>query len=276
MPIYRSSLIFAVTTQPVNPIKAFARSGGWSEGFWSTFNPSGSTQLNQIANLRAAMLPAQVSVTGFRVAVFNIDGNRLQPAGTSAGKFLFPGATRYSVDVPQAGLEMSFPAVGAPNNARPVLRGLPDEVVVNGEYSPDPTFSAAFNRYVTALNVNGFGFVGRDLASASARVLAITAGVVNLSQVLAGVAIGDFLRFHRVTNTLGRPISGAFLVTNIAGQQYTLSGLGANAVIVPSGTARKDTLSFFAYAPGTFGSVVVKKIGRPSRGYRGRRSKMPA
>ncbi len=276
MALYRTSWLFDFTTDAARPTVASDRSGGWSEGVWSTFITPGTDAFNVVSQFRASMLPRAASIVGYRVQQYTSLGNRLQPGGASAGKLNLPGSPAYTLDVAQAGLEYSFPAVGAPNSSRGVIRGLPYEVITSGEWDPSVAFTSYMAGFLLNLQTGGFGFVGRDLSQQSAKVLAITAGVVNLSQVLPGAAIGDYLRFHRVYDVNRKPISGAFLITNIAGQQYTCSGLTGLSVLVPSGTARKDAIAFYLFGAGTTGALVVKKVGRPFRGYRGRRSKRPA
>ena len=177
------------------------------------------------------------------------------------------------MDVPQAGLELSIPSTLFTNVSRSIMRGLPDEVVINGEYAPSPVFSRYLTQYLGSLGNTVWGFVGRDLTQPSAKVVGIAAGVITLSQVLAGVAVGDYLRLNKVYDVSRESVRGAFQITAIAGANYTCVGLKDTTVTSISGTARKDTLVKFNYAIGTFGRVVVRKIGRPFSGYRGRRSK---
>jgi hypothetical protein len=121
-----------------------------------------------------------------------------------------------------------------------------------------------------------FGFIGRDLAQASVRVLKIAVNLITLEAIPGtGLAIGDFIRLHRVFDDNNLPVKGAFVVTAIAANIITVQGLNAT-VTEPSGTLRRDLLTFFNYGAIAPIRAVVKKVGRPFEQYRGRRSKTRA
>jgi hypothetical protein len=287
MPIYRYSMVLAVTTVPQDPAYAIAHSGGWSEGHWSAaLLPTAI--VNAICLARAACLPAQCSVVGYKQAVYSVSGNKLTPQGTSTVKKLFAGNKTYSVDVPQAGLRMSATSAGVPNAGNFTMRGTPDEVIVNGEFNGSAPYgrllgtrpqiglgnAGLLQGYAGALINNATGFLGRNLTLPARKVQKIAAGVVTLDNVAGIVAGTDFLIFKRVRDANGDPVSGSFLVTNIAGNLVTLQGLNVNtAVNVPSGTARVDQVSFYPYSTINLNRAVVKKIGLPTERYRGRRSR---
>jgi hypothetical protein len=275
MIVYKISLLIQVTTDPLNRVWATPHSGGWSEGVWSLGLPDFSSGggAYRWAAARANVLPFESAIVGYRISVYNLASNKLTPAGTSAGKLLFPGTVAYTQGNPQAGLELGWPANAGPNSSRIVLRGLPDEVIVKGEFSGDATFRAAITRMTTALNNIGPGWVGRDLGQPSATVNMIAGTTVTLSQVLGGLAVGDFLRFRKVRADSGAPIKGSFLVTAIVGLTVVLQGYTGGNVTKPNGTARKDVVTFILGGTPTIGRAVVKKIGRPFESYRGRRSK---
>lgn len=111
----RYELIMQVTTAPANPTAATQRTGGWSEGFWSSSgytNPAVALMI--YAQLRSNLLPKTAAVVGWRSAGYTISGNKLLPQGTSGGKFFVPGFGGWTVDVPQAALEI-FRKCGGPH-----------------------------------------------------------------------------------------------------------------------------------------------------------------
>src|SRR5579864_4586178 len=202
MLVYKTSLLMQVITAPADRVYANAHAGGWSEGFWAAFQPlpGNAGSIGRWANARALMLPTQMSIVGYRITVYDLANNKLTPAGTSAGKLIIPGSGFWSAGNPQAGLELGFPALAGPNSSRIVLRGLPDEVIVNGEFSGNPLFRQSLTGYMNVVTNNGWGWVGRDLTQPSAVVNQIAGNVVTLSAVLAGTAVGDFLRFRKCRN----------------------------------------------------------------------------
>ena len=186
MAIYRTSLLFAVTTNPENSVVASAHSGGWSEGFWSSFIAPQQAGWRNLIIYRAALLPSQCSIVGYRVATYNVIGNQLQPAGTASGKMNAPGNAIYTSDVPQAGLEISMSAAGVPNTSRPVLRGIPSQVIERGEWAPDQPFQQFVGQLIQTWITNQYGFVGRQLTQPSVRVNAIAGGVITTTRTACG------------------------------------------------------------------------------------------
>lgn len=274
------TLLFNVTTQATDPTSAIPHTGGWSESWWyrsSAFLTEAGLQ--RFLSARANMLPFGSSIIGVRQGLYTLQGNKILPQGTSVFKSLYGGNQAFANDLPQVALEMSGLAAGAINANRFTLRSIPDSQMANGEYTPSPAFKALVTIFRAHLigNINGglnaFGFVGRDLTRPTSNVHSVAAGVVTLAANIGGVQGTDYLRFHRVKNDQGLPISGAFLITNIAGNVYTVQGLAGQAVTVANGTARIDALSQFDFTQVNPVRAAVKKIGRPSQGYRGRQSK---
>jgi hypothetical protein len=270
----RLSLLFSVTTQAANASLAVPHSGGWSESHWAN-TLSGITQqsIQDLAAARARALSSLASITGYRIQDFTIAGNKLLPNSSSSGRILLPGGSTAGLNMPQDGLSIYMATGGAPNVSRQVLRGMPDDYVVNGEYTPVPGFNQRVLNYIALLVSANWKFVGRDRSVPNARVLAIAGGVVTLAGPVGGLANNSFLRLNRVIDVNGNPVIGTFLITAIAGNLYSVSGLGATSVVRPSGTARIDQIAVFPYSSGRTGRTVVRKIGRPFEQYRGRASK---
>lgn len=274
MALTRLTNILQVTTTPTDLTKARAHTGGWSESFWTTLNPVGfePAWLTQQTK-RALLLPSSAAIVGFRTQQYTIAGNKLLPGGSTSGRQNMPGALGSSADLPQVALMLNAAANGAPNNARMILRGMPDPVMVGGEYQPAPFFSALVTQFCNSMIGFNFGFIGRDLSQASVRVLKIANNVITVDQLPGtGLAVGDFIRFHRVYDSGGNPVKGDYVVSTIAGNDITVAGL-AVVVTKPSGTLRRDLLTYLPFGNLYPVRAVVKKVGRPFEQYRGRRSK---
>lgn len=292
MPIWKTSLIFNVTTDPANKNQAAAHSGGWSEGFW--WIGSGALRADQFlgwAQMRAALLPPEVTITGYRQQAYTLNGNRLLPGGTSLGKFNVPGGYSTNIDLPQAALELSFGLFNVTNTVRQRLTAIPDDCVTNGEYQPTRRFTNALTAYtnyclgvVPGVLRDGqtvpFGGIIRDLTQPAVRVQSITAaGVLTTNQNLLAVANTSYIIMHRVYDDNGNPYKGSYLVIAVANPavgvyQYTLQQAPPQSVLKPSGTCRIDVLTQALFISANVGRIVARKIGRPSAGYRGRRSKV--
>lgn len=270
----RISLIFKLTTEAAQAADASARTGGWSEGFWAPVDvPAGAASLLPLYEARRAFLPKQASIIGVRCAKYTIEGNKLLPNGTSAAKFQKPGNAQYNCDIPQMNLDCSATAFGAINTTKIQLRGIVDTMVQTGEYTPTSTYKGYVQTYLDFLKNQGFGFVARDLSVAKQKVMSIAVNVVTLKAPIVSLAVGDNMIFNHVVTDEGAPVKGSYVVTVIAGNTVTLAGFPATTMLSPSGTARKDMVAFYPFGPIFPSAITIKKIGRPSQGYRGRGSK---
>lgn len=275
---FRLTNIFQLTTAPTNLARAHTHIAGWSESFWTNLNPTAfQPPWATIRNQRATLLPVTAAIVGFRVQFFTISGNKLLPGGAVSGRLNIPGNASNITDLPQVSLMLNCLAGGGnPNSSRMVLRGMPDAIMIGGEYQPTPAFAGQVTLLCNSFQGFNFGFIGRDLSQASVRVNKITGNVVVIDALPAtGLNVGDFIRFHRVNDDSGNPVKGAFVVTQIAGLQITCQGLDAT-LTQPSGTLRRDLLAMFNFGTVTPIRAIVKKVGRPFEQYRGRRSKTRA
>lgn len=273
MTISRLTLLLQNTTDPQDREAASPHTGGWSESWWANaILPLGASGITALVQKRAALLPKEASVVGKRVGLYNLSGNKLLPQGSATAKVLAPGSGGRPCDLPQVALEMSGTATGAANKSRFVLRCMPDEIMVRGEYQPGSTFKGLVTQFCNEIASQGWGFIGRDLAQPAFRVLAIAAGVVTLDGDAGGVVNTSYLRLNRVFDNNENPVKGAFRITAKAGNNYTLAGLDPAIVAAASGTARIDLVTWLDFATVVPSRAVVKKIGRPFEGYRGRQS----
>jgi len=276
MPLTKLTNIFQLSTAPNNLSQARVHVGGWSESFWTFLNPNVFNPLwarQQAA--RSLMLPQTAAIVGYRTQAYTIVGNKLIPGGATSGRQTTTGRLGNVTDLPQVSLQASCAANAAPNSSRLTFRGIPDIQMQGGEYQPDPTFAGFFTLMANQLIGNNFGFVGRDLLQASVRILAIAGNSITLSSIPGtGLAVGDFVRLHRVIDPAGFPVIGVFNVLTINNTTgvITVQGLNAN-VTEPSGTLRRDLLNYYTFASITPIRAVVKKVGSPSERYRGRRSR---
>lgn len=270
----RISYLFALTTAPDDRETASPHSAGWSESWWRAgVAAAAAPEIAALAQSRAALLSSQASIIGFRLAVYTLAGNKIVPVGTKTGKFQYPGPALYNTDLPQVALEMSGKTGGGPNTSRFTMRGVPDPVMIKGEYQPIPAWKGLVTRFTNRLVADGWNFLGRDLAQPVAQVLTIANGVMTTDGGL-GVAQGDYIRLLRVFDVNKQSIQGSFRVTVVgAGNAYTLAGMDAGVSVLNSGAARKDVVAVFPFSEVSPARAVVRKVGRPFESYRGRRSK---
>lgn len=276
------SFLFQVTTQVNVPDSAIPHSGGWSESHWSGFDSFVSLPtLTTVLQARRNLLPVECSIVGVRQGKFTLVGNKLLPGGTSNLKVVYPGNPTYNVNLPQDSLEMAASAIGSINASRFRIGALPDSVVLRGEYAPTTAYKSLVTQFGNALTREsiGWGFIGRNLANPSVRVLSIVPGVGGVATITLSGPLGftvnqTFFRLNRVRDAARNAVRGAFVVTgNPAGTSYTIAGYTGQIVSAPSGNARVDEIRFCPYNEINPQRAVIKKIGRPFEGYRGRQSR---
>jgi len=266
----RVSLVFNITTTPTVPIDAGAHSGGWTEGHWLSANVGATdARIDRLILMRKAMLPVGVRITGVKIALYTISGNKLLPGGTSAAKKVGVSSQPRTCDMPWVALEFSGSVAGAPNASRFTTRGMPDDQFKGGEYQPNDDFKGQVTAFRGQLIADAWGFVGRNLTLPTARVMSIANSQVVLDGSVGGARL-DFLKLNRVYDDNGNPVKGSFPIVSVVDNVYTVSGT-LPTITRPSGLARIDQVAFMAYAGVTVGRVVTKKVGRPSESYRGRR-----
>lgn len=239
----RTSLIFGVTTETNQPTNSRPHSGGWSESVWSGDDTVDISDIRALAERRSRLLPKQIQIIGYRTAKYSLENGVLTPQGANAGNFRYPGYSGWTCDMPQIGLMLSLRA-NLGNTSRQTIRGLPDEMVTTGEFQPTPTFLANLREYLSLLVDGQWGFIGRLLSNATARILSITdAGVVTLAEA-ADLNENNFVRLLRVRDNDGNPVTGRYRigpVTN-AGTTFTLIGYNHGVSVSSVGRIRKDQI----------------------------------
>lgn len=275
MPVYKFTSVMQLTTAPTNLTRAIPHTGGWTESVWASTNaPAQIAAWLQLQLARRNILPKQATIVGYRVQGYNIAGNRLIPLGTSAVAQNLPGNASFDTDLPQVSVDIKIANAAVSNSARYVLRGMPDSVMVFGEYQPNAAMATRMTQFMNQLT-NGFWvIVGRDRTQPTQRVVKILGDQLTLDGVLVGAAENTFIRLLRVYSDSGFPIKGVFRVAAPpVGAVYTLSPSPGLNLGHASGLARIDAIAVSAISQAEVSRARVRKIGRPSQGYRGRRSK---
>jgi len=276
------TMLFGVTTEAVDPSVSSPHSGGWSESLWTAgTTPLTTTQINTLLTARARLLPKQASIVGLRQGIFTLAENKFLPGQSNAQKVNYPGDATLTCNMPQDSLELTGYSNSSINTNRFRVGCLPDEMITKGEYAPTSSYFLRVNGYCALLAAGGaaYFFPGRVLDNPTRKVMSIipagggTATVI-LSSSLGGTINEQYLRFNRTKDDDGVAIQGSFLIVGFASPAtYTISGWTGQTVTNPSGLARIDQASLFQFRNVVPSRAVVKKIGRPSQGYRGRASK---
>lgn len=242
------------------------RTGGWSESFYSQADPFATVQngFRTLCTFRARLLPSSARIVGQRYQ--SIDPPSV--AGTTGE--VYPGLAG-SNDVPQMALFLRVPAASVPNVRPLTLRGLPDGQVTDGEYVPTSAYVAFLARYLQELAFWRFKSKDREQAKIGLESIATT-GVFTLQSPLT-FAVGDRLNVARARNTRGETLEGTFRVLEVTSTTVGKFALWGDNGAWTGGYVQPDEIIYplmsdISGNPGA--KAVVRKVGRPLSGYRGR------
>lgn len=271
MPL-KVTYLFDYVSAPANGADAASHKGGWSETIWQNGESPIASQLREIANHRRLLLPSSVRIIGYRQQVYQIVQSGLLAGGASIVLLGLSGNQTYFPDLPQVALSMVANSNTATNSRRFSLRGIPDSVMVNGEYQPSASYRGFVTAYGNALIANGAVFPGRDLTQPIHNIESILDGKLRTIGDIS-VAVGDRVLLRRCKDVDGVPVIGIFTVTAVVGRDVTLGGFDLETVVGPVGLATRHVMRMTNINNVVVGRAVVRKIGRPFEQYRGRRSK---
>lgn len=287
--IYKISMIFTFEPNDQWNVAAPGRGGGWSENLWfTTLPPTGA--LNTWFTRRMALATQDIFQAGYRITPYTYTGNKLFPQKAVATSTYLQGSfPRDYTNTPNTALLIRCANLSGLSVFNHYIHALPDTVVVSGTLQQNATFGPALTAYLnfltsTGLHFNGPVCFGRDPGQQSVRLLNwnVVGGTFLANALIPGVIPGvSFVRLRRVYDDNGLPIKGTFFIvaqTPNANGTVTYNYQGPNIQIrsSPSGTVRNDLLAASSVFSASVDEVVEKKVGRPLKLYRGRRSKVRA
>lgn len=247
--------------------------GGFSESVYAPSGPSVNlTLFREYCFARASLLPTGAFISGIRVQqVDPSSSSQTFTANYQGGTALGPSPQ----DIPQMALLLRVRSRDT-NNVRSMrIAALPDSQVQFGEYRPTGLFPGAMSAYLSALS--GWRFRAQDLSQPIYRVKTISAAgdMVLIDPYTA--TVGATVKLKRTTDSFMNVKGGKYVIDSITDtthmhlQAWNLSACTGGVIqpfviIYPLIAADNSSIS----------RAVVRKIGRPLLGYRGRRSKRRA
>lgn len=275
MPL-KYSLIFRATTgqatadQPANVIQ---RVGGWSENWYDNQSSIGTTSLADAARLaqkRAAMLPVSASVVGVRIQPID------PPLPSQLIRVNFPGQSSLQQDIPQMGLLVSVPSDNGQHISRYTLRGLADNCVTAGEYTPTAAMIAAFNTWADEIADANWYVRGRDNTVPVYPLASVAADGTFTTTVDAAFVVGNRVQIRRSFEPATQLQRGhtsviSSKVSTATDTVWKLRDWPYGDTI--NGDVRLVRLTVFNAARPIPVQVAERKVGNPITRFRGRRSK---
>lgn len=243
------------------------RTGGWSESvYFAGSAEEARAAFLILAPLRAQLLPGRFFIDGLTLQV--VDG------GSSTQGLALPGPTEYASDAPQMALQIKMAGMGVVNSRTFALRGIPDAMIKSGEYHPESYFHGAVLSYIGWLAGGDFRFKGRKLSNDLFDIVDISvAGVLQMVQDESNVDAGDLVQLYHAKDQFGNSVKGTFTAAKI-GAEETLTLIDWAGQHVVKGKFRIQEHDYFGMKEvgAKIGPAVVRKVGRPFGGYRGRAS----
>lgn len=243
------------------------RIGGWSESYYAdTDLANAKVNFHRLCQARASLLTRAARIIGQRY--------QLVGGGAQTEARTYVGSDTTDSDVPQMGLLCVAGAGSVPNVRRFTLRGLPDIRSVQGEFNPSNGYQQKLDVFFSLLA--NFKYKGKNLAAPTQVIAKITSGGLVSTTTTYSYAFGQQWQLMRVRNSDGQTISGIVTVAAEPGP----GSLSFNAVAWNGGTVYEGEIRlvtdpvYTSYDPARINvsRVVVRKVGRPFSGYRGRRS----
>lgn len=254
-------------TTGLGQVTSVPRTAGWSES-WYTNNTNidaAKTAFLTLCQRRAALLPTRAAVVGQRYQI-------VDPAGSSStGTNRFPGSAGEVNDVPQMALFYRLPGVGV-RNFRPVyIRGIPDDLVKEGEYVPNASYRQRLTNFFGTLA--SWQFKGRQLTANKWPIVSISNTGAYRTSESNTLAANQMVEVMRTRDDQGVTLSGTFPVLSVTDAFTGQLGQWPGGAWT-SGSMRVPTNLYpFCNGPAVVvddGRAVVKKVGRPFLQYRGR------
>ncbi len=248
------------------------RSGGFSESFYSD-KPISDATLEQdarnLAIIRAKLLPQTGRVVGQRL-------QQVDPVGPSISLgVVAPGASGLVTDLPHMALLFKMRSSDGTNNRETILRGLPDSLVVGGEYRAQAAYTQAIRDYFSEI-AQFWKMKGRVRTNPQIKIGSVTTGGVVTCQEDHGLEIGDQVIFLRTRSTANELVQGTFFVEDVPSSNtillfnWAVEGFGA----IAKGKIRKHEEDYFTLTIRddelTSPRAIVREVGRPFGQFSGR------
>lgn len=269
MSAWKYTMLFDYRSNLANRAKG-GRQGGWSESWYSLLEPGDfeKTAFAQLQTRRAGLLGTGARIVGQRY-------QQVDPSGrSSTGQDAYPAASGMLSDQPQTSLLFRVPSADTTNFKGFICRGIPDDMVKEGEYIPTQAFTSAINLFFT--NLGGWRFRAEQANTPQADINSITVTGTTATVALDtsfDVSANTKVKITRCYDTFGRVVSGTFRYSPTDTFHGTIQNWTHG--VCTGGRIRVFNIIYplvQGVAPTNF-RAIVRKVGRPLIGYRGRASK---
>lgn len=274
--MFKVVIAIDMVTAISSPTARVHRAGGWSESVYDADDLAKvKTDLATLCTRRAALLPVGFAITKTRVQQVN-------PVGAVQAFLVnYPGQGGVLGDIPQMALGLNLNSQTSSNRRYLKIGGIPDAVVVEGEYIQSQPFHAAYQSYINWLA--GYYFRGRVIGNPTFPITDITPVVATTDgsadvrvEGAAAFTVGQRVRILRTNLASGEAFGGVFTVTlGVVNGIFRINRWTSGATT--GGKVRVEAVDYFriAVVPDAMVNplVTTRKVGRPSVGFHGRVSR---
>ena len=271
-------ILFQQTTtfQPPEPSVNYStiqRTAGWSESLYGPDSVSAT-----IALLKGPRAPGVFPLLEARSNLLcnqaSIIGARLYSGGAGKGQLLAASlnGSNGESDQPGASVHVSATSNATGQSRRWLLRGQPDNDIVNGEWNPDDQTVTRYQEYFASLA--GLGWMAQVNTGQQTIFDIAPSGLVTATAAL-GFAVGNIVTIKNTTIVdSSRRIGGRYKVQTIGPGNNELTLKDWPDVYTQGGTISIVSSAFQDFASASLSVVraTFRKVGRPFAQYRGRRS----
>lgn len=243
------------------------RTGGWSET-WYFDGTEREAELagNSLSKKRAALLSSAAAIVAQRIQEVGGRGKT-----TTSNDIGILGSDS---DIPQMAVQCFCLGQGVTNKKIFQLRGIPDGLVVEGDFSPSLAWNGAFSAYSGSLLANNIRFRAKNLALPQVAVVSIADnGTFSLGGPLT-FAVGARIDISRCKTTTGVARSGSYYVGTATSATAGVFTDWPGGTVQLKGKARVNAIVYPLVARGSAEVVKIgtRKVGRPFDLYHGRAS----
>jgi len=273
---------------PVNPITSPSigyasrqHLGGWSEQvYFQTDNVNDCIQALKTGFAgNPGLLPSRASCLNSGAQIVGV---KLYAGGAGKGSTLavaYPGNAIFPSDIPQMALLCKAGAMGSTAVRRWTLRGIPDGLVSDGEFSPGAVFPVFLSNYFAALGSFAFRAIDSTLSKKIAIQKITAAGNVKTVGLTNPFALPSTVKISRVVDGNGnlRSLTSSISLPSATGYQFLVDDWQASGIGDASkGVAIQNVMGVFPFNVPTISAarITTRRVGRPFEQYRGRKSKV--
>lgn len=263
MSVFKCTMLFNFTSLKGRP-------AGWSESFYLQQSTSAVAleMINSLANYRIGLLTASATLVGTRVTDMANTGLTEIRSRNMAGPYGVAGT-----DTPWQTLLLRVTSDTLARRSL-MLRALPDQMIVSGDYSPSTAFRETLARFTNKLVNEQWRIRAQSKEQVPQDIAAIDGtGAVTMIEGFPGLTTANRVQFFRVKGDDGKPIKGFRFLSSVTDASHFVVRNWITGTTVSRGRMRVQQYGFPIITRVDTIGVRLRKVGAPFFASVGRRSR---